>query len=310
VLRTVCGVALGVLALTSDISAFAGSRLYDMNRLLSQPHPYQNIQTSSTTADQRLVAPASSMRGFGRNTTPLPGSQYRVSVPTSSGPASVVYRGIQPVGQRSAPAYSSAAAKNSKVPPQPGHPANGAAKRSFISEIVVGGFVHDPGQDNNEANTADLNLEIIFRKVTLLTFENRYLRFLFSPNPVFGGTINSDNETHTAYLAMNWQHRFESDWFVAGSFGLTVHTGNLDQAEEDCPAGSFCSLPGNRRFVNTGDVTLGSRILFRESIEFGYWVAERHGVSIYVAHMSNASLFDEDNDGMNFVGLRYRYSFD
>jgi len=109
---------------------------------------------------------------------------------------------------------------------------------------------------------------------------------------------------------MNWQYRFESDWFVAGSFGFTYHTGNLDQAEENCPVGTTCSLPGNRRFVDTGDVTLGSRILFRESLEVGYWVAERHGLSVYFAHMSNASIFDEDNDGMNFLGLRYRYAFD
>lgn len=309
-LRMLCGLALGVLALTSDISAFASNRLYDMNRLLFEPHPFQNIQTPLAAKAPRPVRPSYSGGAPGGKPVPLPGSQYRVSAPTTTVPATAVYRGVRPISQRSVPKYSSSVAKTSKLSPQRTNSANGSVKQPFVSEIVVGGFVHDPGQDNNEANTADLNLEIIFRKVTLLTFENRYLRFLFSPNPILGGTINSDNETHTAYLALNWQYRFQSDWFVAGSFGFTYHTGNLDQTEENCPVGTSCTLPGNRRFVDTGDVTLGSRVLFRESLELGYWIAQRHGVSIYFAHMSNASLFDEDNDGMNFVGLRYRYSFD
>jgi hypothetical protein len=296
-------VAVGCLFVSSpDMSAFAGTRLYDMNRMLSEPHPYGNGHpTTSSGAAPPVPAlrnPAPVSRTFDRTQTPLPGSQYRLQLPgvqsTSGGASSIAISGQQMAGADT---------------PRPVSREN-TTGRSYISEIVLGGFVHDPGQDNNEANSADLNLEIIFRKVTLLTFENRYLRFLFSPNPIVGGTINSDNETHTAYLAMNWQYRFESDWFVAGSFGFTYHTGNLDQAEENCPVGTTCSLPGNRRFVDTGDVTLGSRILFRESVELGYWVAERHGLSLYFAHMSNASIFDEDNDGMNFLGLRYRYAFD
>lgn len=296
-------VAVGCLFVSSlDISAFAGTRLYDMNRMLSEPHPYGNVSpTTSTVSVPPTLAPRGAApvnRAFYKVQTPLPGSQYRLlrpGVPNPSRDASpIAVSGGQGAGTGTPrPAVSST-----------------PSSRSFISEVVLGGFVHDPGQDNNEANSADLNLEIIFRKVTLLSFENRYLRFLFSPNPILGGTINSDNETHTAYIALNWQHRFESDWFAAGSFGFTYHTGNLEQAEEDCPAGTTCSLPGNRRFVDTGDVTLGSRILFRESLEVGYWVAERHGLSVYFAHMSNASIFDEDNDGMNFLGLRYRYAFD
>ena len=127
---------------------------------------------------------------------------------------------------------------------------------------------------------------------------------------MIGGTVNHKNETHTLYSGLNWQHQFENRFFVGGSFGLAVHTGNLEQEERQCVAPEVCSLLGNRAFVDTGKVTLGSRILFRESIEAGYRIAGRHGVSVYFAHMSNASWFDEDNDGMNFVGLRYRYAFD
>lgn len=273
------------------MSAVAGTRLYDMNRMLAEPHPYGNAIPTP-----RSVAPGN--RTFYRSQMPLPGSQYRLPRPgiqsTSRDTSPITVSGRQTTGSN---------ASRRVAPPM-------SSSRSFVSEIVLGGFIHDPGQDNNEANTWDVNLEIIFRKVTFATFENRYLRFLFSPNPILGGSINNEDETHTAYIALNWQHQFENRLFLAGSFGFAVHTGNLDQAERQCAPAEGCSLPGNRAFVNTGEVTLGSRILFRESVELGYRVAQRHGISVYFAHMSNASIFDDDNDGMNFLGLRYRYAFD
>jgi len=296
-------VAVGYLFVsTLNMSAFAGTRLYDMNRMLSEPHPYGNRSVAIPMgAAPPIQAPRSAApvhRTFYRVQTPLPGSQYRLPRTGAHSPS----RGASPSavsGQQSAgrSTFRRAAAPKS-------------SSRSFISEVVLGGVIHDPGQDNNEANTWDVNLEIIFRKVTLATFENRYLRFLFSPNPILGGSINNEDETHTAYIALNWQHQFENKFFLAGSFGFAVHTGNLDQAERQCAPAEGCILPGNRAFVNTGEVTLGSRILFRESVELGYRVAQRHGISVYFAHVSNASLFDKDNDGMNFLGLRYRYSFD
>jgi hypothetical protein len=132
---------------------------------------------------------------------------------------------------------------------------------------------------------------------------------VFAPSDA-GGSLNNENETHTAYFGFNWQHQFESNLFVAGSFGFAYHTGNIDRAERSCVLGDSCLLPGNRTHFDNGEVVLGARILFRESLEIGYRIAQRHGLSVYVAHMSNASLFDEDIDGMNFVGLRYRYAFD
>ncbi len=119
--------------------------------------------------------------------------------------------------------------------------------------------------------------------------------------------MNNENETNTLYAGLNWMYQFDSRIFIAGSFGFAYHTGNLEQEERQCAPAENCSLPGNRAFVNTGEVTLGSRILFRESIDIGYRFVGGHGVSIYGAHISNGSLLDEDNDGMNFVGIRYSY---
>ena len=169
-------------------------------------------------------------------------------------------------------------------------PISGIAE--FISEFLVGFWRHDPEQNNNESDTLDLNAEIIFRKLRFFELENPIADFLLSPRPLIGGSVNNKNKTHTAYAALNWRYIFGNNVFIAGSFGFTYHTGNLHRQDDE------------RR-----EVTLGSRILFRESIAMGYRIKGRHSVSFYAAHMSNGGL-DDDNDGMHFVGIRYGYSLE
>lgn len=297
------GLAVLTLSLSVDISARAGNRLYDMSRLLSEPHPFVAAPPTAASNPSRS-APASAPRdrnvpAFTRDQAPLPGSRY---LRPSRAPTPGTSPGLQAGRQVANPA----AAKT--MVPQKG--ADSSSGSSWLSELVVGGLVHDPGEDHREADTFDINFEAVFRKVTFWSFENRFLKFLFSPHPILGGTINTDNETHTGYLALGWQYVFESGVFIGGSFGFTYHSGNLHRPTRDCQLGDSCTLPGLRSFFDDGDVYLGSRILFRESIELGYRFAGRHGVSVYLAHMSNAGLFDDDNDGMNFAGLRYRYAFD
>ncbi len=193
--------------------------------------------------------------------------------------------------------------------PRPrGYPISGIA--DIVSELVVGFWRHDPEQDNNESDTLDLNAEIIFRKVRFFELDNPIADFLLSPRPVMGGSLNNKNKTHTAYAGLNWRHIFGNDVFIAGSLGFAYHTGNLDRLTRQCPPAEICHLPGNRAFDDDKrEVTLGSRILFRESIAMGYRITRRHSVSFYGAHMSNGGLAD-DNDGMNFVGIRYGYSLE
>ena len=111
-----------------------------------------------------------------------------------------------------------------------------------------------------------------------------------------------------SYGGLDWTWQSVSGFFAGFSFGLAYHTGNLEQATELCPAGTTCALPGNRRYVDTGKVSLGSRILFRESLALG-WRFGPHRLALYGAHLSHGSIFDDDNDGLNFVGLRYGYRF-
>jgi len=199
-----------------------------------------------------------------------------------------------------APAVASA--EKPKVPDRGNH------DHPFISEMVVGGWLHDPGEQNGESNTWDFNIEILFRKLTLYDAGNRFVKFLLSPRPSIGGSINNENETHTAYLGMNWAYQFRNGLFLSFFLGGTYHTGNKEQATRQCAVGEGCSLPGNRAFVPTGKPKLGSQFLFREGLDVGYRFG-RHGVPVFASHLSNAGI-DNDNDGMNFVGVRYSFSMD
>ncbi len=180
----------------------------------------------------------------------------------------------------------------------------------LFSEFIVGFWRHAPEQDNNESDTLDLNAEIIFRKVRFFEVENPIADFLLSPRPLIGGSVNNKNKTHTAYAALNWRYVFGNNVFIAGSLGFTYHTGNVHRLTRQCPPPEICHLPGNRAFDDDKrEVTLGSRVLFRESIAMSYRITRRHSVSFYAAHISNAGLAD-DNDAMNFVGVRYGYSLE
>lgn len=76
---------------------------------------------------------------------------------------------------------------------------------------------------------------------------------------MIGGSLNTENETHTLYAGLDWMYQFDSRVFITGSFGFAYHTGNLEQEERQCAPGENCSLPGNRAYVDTGKVTLGSQ---------------------------------------------------
>lgn len=222
----------------------------------------------------------------------------RLGIPRGSSPPATAGQ----IPGRAKPRPPMAELERVPVPRRPA-PAN---RPSFISELVVGGWLHAPEEGNNEANTYDFNLEIISRRITLLESGNRFAAFFLSPRLILGGSINNENETHTAYLGVNWAYQFDNGLFASFSFGPTYHTGNLEQERVRCSG--VCSSPDNTTPVNTGDVTLGSPILFRESLDVGYRVGA-HGVSVFAAHISNAG-FDDDNDGLNFVGLRYSFALD
>ncbi len=53
---------------------------------------------------------------------------------------------------------------------------------------------------------------------------------------------------------------------------------------------------------------LGSRVLFHIPFEIGLRFNERHSISIYFEHTSNANT-RANNEGLDDIGIRYGYRF-
>ena len=217
-----------------------------------------------------------------------------------------IVHGHAPISQRRG--VGSQAVVASKSLRKPEYPPARTQHKSIISELIGGVWAHDPGEENKESDSWDFNAEIIFNKVRLFDVRNRVLKFLAEPRPLIGGSVNSRGKTHTIYTGLSWANQFQNGLFFNFSLGGTYHTGNLEQATRQCADGEGCALPGNRAFVNAREPTLGSAILFRQGLDLGYRLGS-HGVSIHASHISNAGI-DNDNDGINFVGLRYSFAID
>jgi lipid A 3-O-deacylase len=159
---------------------------------------------------------------------------------------------------------------------------NGPARRT-AAEVRLGGLIHDEGPfSRNEEDGFDINLEILFPSP-------RLLEIIWSPRPHIGVTFNTEGDTSQAYFGLSWEWEFWGNWFAGFSWGGAVHDGELLTNKIDRKE-------------------LGCRLLFRESVEFGYRVAGRHGISLFLDHISNANICDA-NEGLENFGVRYGYRF-
>jgi len=171
------------------------------------------------------------------------------------------------------------------LPPRPA-----AAQVKLVDEVKIGGLAHDVTLGGRHLeNGADINLEMLFTPP-------EFLGWLGSPRPHIGADINTEGNTSHGYFGLTWgimliQSLFGADdgVFANGSLGGAIHNGFIDTA----PA-------GRKR--------LGSRILFRESVELGYQINPRISVSAMVDHISNANLGNH-NAGITSAGARLGLKF-
>ena len=111
-----------------------------------------------------------------------------------------------------------------------------------------------------------------------------------------GLALNTAGATNYAYAGLTWRGRPWRRWlalpeglFVAGSLGGGIHDGHLN------------SGPPDRKL-------LGSRLLFRESVEAGYQLTRRVSLSVMLDHLSNADLA-VPNQGLTNFGARIGVTF-
>src|SRR6476661_10888221 len=147
-------------------------------------------------------------------------------------------------------------------------PLPAAAQLKIVDEVKTGILAHDVGFLGHHLEAGpDVNLEMLFTPPDVLAL-------IGSPRPHIGADINTAGKTSDGYFGLTWgimliQNLFGAGdgIFANGSLGGALHDGNLDTA------------PPDRK-------KLGSRILFRESLELGYQINPVISVSAILDHIS------------------------
>lgn len=171
-----------------------------------------------------------------------------------------------------------------------GMPGPVRAADGIVDELKFGVLDHDINiGGHHKEGGVDFNGEILFGSPT-------FLHWIFSPRPMIGASINSQRNTDQAYAGLTWTILDFKEIFtdrdgiyLNGSLGGAVHDGPLESTD-----------PEKKQ--------LGSRVLFRESVEIGYEFLPRQSISVFGDHISDAHL-TKHNAGLSNLGLRYGYGF-
>lgn len=116
------------------------------------------------------------------------------------------------------------------------------------------------------------------------------LRYIGSPRPRVGASLNLAGYTNDAYADLDWGHAFRAGPFAEAFLGGAWHDGALRRA-------------------NPERSELGARFLFHIGLEAGWRLHGRPGVSVMWEHLSNGG-FGRPNQGLDRLGIRYGYRFD
>jgi lipid A 3-O-deacylase len=164
-------------------------------------------------------------------------------------------------------------------------PARPVNQPRFISEIRLGGSLHDPWSP--EKNSFNLTTEALFQQ--FWTAHDPALQPLI-PRLHVGGSLNTNGETSFAYGGFTWTFDISPRFFVEGSLGGALHNGETGAI-----------VPANRN-------NLGCSPLFREAFALGYKIDAQWTITASIQHLSNAGLCD-GNRGLTNLGAQIGYRF-
>lgn len=169
------------------------------------------------------------------------------------------------------------------------------AQSVYVDEFRFGGTWAQPAiLDGNhpEKDQFGINGEVLF---TPFDFDYRadrsegFVRAMLTPRLHIGGTANFDtNGTNLVYTGLTWRFGLTENLFAEASFGASLNDGE----ESNVP----------------GRASLGSALLFRESIALGYQFTPQMSVIWQIDHSSNADLVDK-NRGLTATHLKVGYKF-
>ncbi|MCH8092603.1 MAG: acyloxyacyl hydrolase, partial [Proteobacteria bacterium] len=110
-----------------------------------------------------------------------------------------------------------------------------------------------------------------------------------SPRPHLGFSVNTGGDTDQFYAGLTWEWDFWRRLFAGFGLGGAIHDGETETSRTDRKE-------------------LGCRVLFRGSLELGYRLTRRHGISLFYDQISNLAICDK-NEGLETAGVRYGYRF-
>lgn len=152
-------------------------------------------------------------------------------------------------------------------------------------EWRLGVVDHDTGVfGRTKESGVDITVELRFKPLRGGVWDA-----LGTPRLHVGANISTAGDTSQFYSGLTWSWYFWGPLFTSFDFGFSIHDGSLSSSK-------------------SGAKELGSRILFREALELGVRLTDRHTLAIRLDHSSNANLADH-NEGIDNFGLVYGYRF-
>ena len=156
------------------------------------------------------------------------------------------------------------------------------ATPAHADEIIGGVYIHDVDTPFTIAGVEDgVDLQLGWRG-------DRIGKTLLQPH-VFAA-VNSAGKTN--YAAAGISMKFGDKFFIRPGVGLAVHTGSARNFQDD----------------SNDELEFGSRILFEPELGIGARINDRTTIEASWVHMSNAQIFDRDqNPGIDNFGVRLSF---
>lgn len=164
----------------------------------------------------------------------------------------------------------------------------------IVDEIRLGVSAHDVDYtlfpkpwDLKLNQIEDITFDVLFTSPDLDAF-----RWIGSPRPDLGVTINTDGQDSLAHFSLTWQFPiFDTPLYVEGAFGGAIHNGYLTNS------------PDPSRYSN-----FGCRINFYERYGVGAHVSDTMTATLTYEHTSNNG-WCEMNQGLSNLGVRLGWKF-
>jgi hypothetical protein len=151
-----------------------------------------------------------------------------------------------------------------------------AASPASAGELFSGLFVHDvktPLDKSGLEGGMDVQLGFRGGKIGRTPLQ-----------PYIFGALNTAGNTN--YAAVGVSAKFGDKIYIRPGFGLAIHTGSAAD------------------YYRYDKIAFGSRILFEPEVAVGARVNDRLSVEASWVHMSHATLFSDENPGIDNLGVR------